>query len=81
MSDTLDLTREEMAARVANDIRRKYKIEITPETVLSFVSAETPEECGRLASEYFRKALDAKRRVRPHNPKVIIVPVKPLRGK
>ena len=81
MSDTLDLTREEMAARVANDIRRKYKIEITPETVLSFVSAVTPEECGRLASEYFRKALDAKRRVRPHNPKVIIVPVKPLRGK
>ena len=81
MSDTLDLTREEMAARVANDIRRKYKIEITPELVLSFVSAETPEECGRLASEYFRKALDAKRRARPHNPKVIIVPVKPLRGK
>lgn len=78
MSDTLDLTREEMAAHVANDIRRKYRIEITPELVLSFVSAETPEECGRLASEYFRKA---KRRARPHNPKVIIVPVKPLRGK
>ena len=81
MSETLDLSREEMAARVANDIQRKYKIEITPEIVLSFVSAETPEECGRLASEYYRKALDAKRRARPHNPKVIIIPVSPSEDK